>query len=209
MGATQFRQRDPRVDVLRGLALLTIFIDHIPADSLNRLTLHNFGFCDAAEVFVTLAGFSSMLAYGKVFQRDGVRVALRKIAFRCARIYLFHVSLLLTTLGVVLVWVNHNHLAPKTIARILEAPVEGLAHGLTLRALPRYLDILPLYIVLLASFPLIYIAVRRSPLLTLCASALVWAGANLFPSLDLPNWIDGQGWYFNPFAWQFLFTIGV
>lgn len=209
VGAPKISQRDPRVDVLRGLALVTIFIDHIPDDLLNKLTLHNFGFCDAAEVFVVLAGYSSMLAYGKSFQRDGARVALRKIAFRCARIYLFHVGLLLTTLGVVLVWIRHNQLAPKTIARILGAPMEGLAHGLTLRALPHYLDILPLYIALLAAFPLIYVAVRRSPLLTLCGSALVWTVANAFPSLNLPNWIDGQGWYFNPFAWQFLFTIGV
>jgi hypothetical protein len=46
------------------------------------------------------------------------------------------------------------------------------------------------------------------PLLALGASALVWLAANLLPSLNLPNWIDGQGWYFDPFAWQFLFTIG-
>ena len=201
-------QRDPRIDVLRGLALLMIFVDHIPDDLLNRITLHNFGFCDAAEVFVLLAGFSSMLAYGKSFQRDGARTGLRKIALRCARIYLFQIGLLLTTLGVVLVWTNHYHLTPTIIAPILGRPVAGLAHGLTLRALPSYLDILPLYIVLLAAFPLIYAAMRQSPLLALAGSAAVWAAANLFPSLDLPNWIDGQGWYFNPFAWQFLFTIG-
>jgi hypothetical protein len=39
--------RDPRIDVLSGFALIMIFVDHIPADKFNRLTLHNFGFCDA------------------------------------------------------------------------------------------------------------------------------------------------------------------
>jgi hypothetical protein len=194
--------------VLRGVALLTIFVDHIPDDLLNQLTLHNFSFCDAAEVFVLLAGFSSMLAYGKSFQRDGIGTTLRKIAARCARIYLYHLGLMLTTIGIVLGRLRYHHLAPETIAPILEAPLKGLVHGLTLRALPHYLDILPLYIVLLAAFPLIYIAIRRSPRLALGMSALVWLAANEFPSLNLPNWIDGQGWYFNPFAWQFLFTIG-
>ena len=200
--------RDPRIDVLRGFALIMIFVDHIPADKFNRLTLHKFGFCDAAEVFVLLAGMSAMLAYGKIFQRDGTRAGLKKIALRCARIYLFQIGLMLTTLGVVFVWSRRHHMTPKIIAPILGAPVAGLAHGLTLGALPQYLDILPLYIVLLAAFPLIQAAARRSVPLALGGSALLWLAANLFPSLDLPNWMNGQGWYFNPFAWQFLFTIG-
>src|ERR1700743_2832614 len=56
-------RRDPRIDVFRGLSLLMIFIDHIPQNALGVTTLHNFSFSDAAEVFVLLAGFSSMLAY--------------------------------------------------------------------------------------------------------------------------------------------------
>jgi hypothetical protein len=26
--------------------------------------------------------------------------------------------------------------------------------------------------------------------------------------INLTNWLDGEGWFFNPFAWQFLFVIG-
>jgi hypothetical protein len=33
--------------------------------------MRNFGFSDAAEVFVLLAGFSSIMAYGRVFEREG------------------------------------------------------------------------------------------------------------------------------------------
>jgi hypothetical protein len=68
--------------------------------------------------------------------------------------------------------------------------------------------ILPLYIVLLAAFPLIDIAIQRSQPLTLGGSPLIWVAANLFPSRDLPHWINGQGRYVNPFAWQFLFRVG-
>jgi hypothetical protein len=33
--------------------------------------MHNSGCSNAAEVFVLLAGFSLILAYGKVFESDG------------------------------------------------------------------------------------------------------------------------------------------
>ncbi len=206
--ASPSRQRDLRIDVVRGLALLMIFVDHMPNDLLNRVTLHNFGFADAAEVFVLLAGYSAMLAYGRSFQRDGAVRGLRKVAMRCARIYLFQAGLLLATFMVVEGWSLHYHMKAVIMAPILGAPVKGLAHGLTLSALPSYLDILPLYVVLLALFPLVYVGLRRAPLLALAVSALVWAAAGQFHQLNLPNWLDGKGWYFDPFAWQFLFTIG-
>ncbi len=206
--AAPTRRRDLRIDVIRGLALLMIFIDHMPSDLLNRVTLHNFGFSDAAEVFVLLAGFSAMMAYGKSFQRDGAVRGLRRIAARCARIYLFQAGLLLTTLLVVYGWTTYYHMQPTTVARILQTPIAGLAHGLTLRALPSYLDILPLYVVLLGAFPLVYFGLRRAPWLTLAVSAAIWMAAGRFHSLNLPNWMDNQGWYFDPFAWQFLFAIG-
>jgi hypothetical protein len=193
---------------MRGLALLMIFVDHIPDDKLNWLTLHNFGFSDAAEVFVLLAGVSAMLAYGRAFERDGAAGGLRRIAVRCGRIYLFQAALLLVTLLVVRTWTNHYHFESHIMAPMLAKPVKGLAEGLTLQALPSYLDILPLYVVLLAAFPLVYWAVRRSPWLALGLSAAVWALAGLDPHLNLPNWLDSNGWYFDPFAWQFLFTIG-
>src|SRR5579859_4468276 len=80
-------RRDARVDLLRGIALLTIFVDHIPGNLLGDLTFRNFGFSDAAELFVILAGFSSMMAYGGCFERDGAMPGLRRIAARCLRIY--------------------------------------------------------------------------------------------------------------------------
>jgi hypothetical protein len=202
-------RRDARIDLARGVALLMIFVDHIPDDWLNWITLHDLGFCDAAEVFVLLAGYSTMLAYGAGFARDGVLRNLRRIALRCLRIYVVQAFLLVITLLVVARWTVYFHQSPTIVAPLLLAPLHGVAKGLTLSALPTYLDILPLYLVFLACFPLIYLGTRRLPWLVLACSAGVWALAGLVPGLNLPNWLDGKGWYFNPFAWQFLFTIGV
>ena len=201
-------KRDTRIDSLRGVALLMIFIDHIPDNFANWLTIHNFAFSDAAEVFVYLAGVSSMLAYGKAFQQDGIRNALRSIAMRCVKIYIVQVTLFLVTIGLAVV--RRNAGMPNPIAGpILEAGWSGILRGLSLEALPTYLDILPLYVVLLAVFPLCYALSRVSPWLALSASGSVWVAANLCRSFNLPNMLSAQGWYFNPFAWQFLFTIGV
>ena len=205
-------RRDARVDVVRGFALLMIFVDHIPRNAPALLTLHNFGFSDAAEIFVLLAGYSSMVAYGGLFRRAGVRPTLARIAGRCVRIYAFHAGLLLATLVIVRVWMDLTGLEPRFgVKPLLDMGLwPGLLRGLALNALPNYLDILPLYIILLALFPLIYFGVRRGVWGVLALSGTVWMAANFDHSLNLPNAaaVD-DGWYFNPFAWQFLFVIGV
>ena len=199
--------RDTRIDVLRGLSLLMIFVDHIPPNVANWYTLHDFSLSDAAEVFVFLAGTSSMLAYGHAFRRDGIAAGLCQIAARCARIYAVQAMLFLVTMGLAAVRRQAGY--PNPIAGpILDAGWLGILRGMALDALPTYLDILPLYIVLLGLFPVVYALSRVSPWLALAASGAVWLEVNVRQNLNLPNMLSGDGWYFNPFAWQFLFTIG-
>jgi hypothetical protein len=200
--------RDPRVDVLRGFALLTIFVDHVPHNSLSLVTLRNFGFADAAELFVILAGFSSMMAYGRCFKQRGVCAGLRRIGARCLRLYAYQVALLLALLGIIMSWREYSGFGEPELSRLLNESGKVLLHGIQLRAQPSFLNILPLYIVLLLLFPLLYAGMRVSPLFTCAASASLWAIANFEPKFNLTNWLDGQGWFFNPFAWQFLFMIG-
>ena len=196
------------MDVLRGFALLMIFIDHVPGNLLSNVTLRNFGFSDAAELFVLLAGFSAMMAYGGSFARDGVLTGLRRVFLRCVRLYLFQVGLLVAVLLVVGTWLHHFGVQPESGAPFLHSGLNGFRHGLTLQAQPASLNILPLYIVLLGLFPVIYGLIWIGPIFALLASAALWAWVNIDPSINLTNWLDGNGWFFNPFAWQFLFVIG-
>jgi len=198
--------RDSRVDALRGMALITIFIDHLPNNLLSAVTLHSFGFCDAAELFVLLSGFSSMVAYGGSFDRDGALVGLRRVVLRLVRLYLFQAVLLLVVLAGA--WLNRFDSGPYWAVPYLRGGLNALRHGLTLQAQPPSLNILPLYIILLGLFPLIYGLIRIGPSVALLASGALWLGVNLDPSINLTNWSDGSGWYFDPFAWQFLFAIG-
>ena len=48
--------RDLRIDACRGIALWCIFLNHVPDNVGSWLTLRNYGFSDAAEVFMFLSG---------------------------------------------------------------------------------------------------------------------------------------------------------
>lgn len=208
MPSTSRTQRDPRLDVLRGLALLMIFVDHIPADVLSQGTMHNFSFCDPAELFVLISGMSAMLAYGKAFERRGAAAGFSRLLRRWIRLYVFQLALVLVTLGVVFLKTQYLHAGSKLMQPFLNAPASGILQSLALHAVPAYLDILPLYLVLLGMFPLIYAGLKTSIWLTLAASTALWMIANWVSWLNIPNWAYGGQWPFNPFAWQLLFTIG-
>ncbi len=64
---TPASKRDTRLDVLRALALLMIFIDHVPGQPLEHWTMKNFGFSDASELFVLISGIAVALAYGRKY----------------------------------------------------------------------------------------------------------------------------------------------
>jgi len=88
---------------------------------------------------------------------------------------------------------------------LAEAPYRAMLEALLLNFQPAYLNILPMYVVLLASFALVLPLLRR-PWILLGLSAGIYILTRTF-GWNLPSWTDG-GWYFNPLAWQLLFVIG-
>ena len=63
--------RDLRLDFFRGIANWWIFLDHIPNNVINWVTPRNYGFSDAADLFVFISGYTCMIAYGGVLQSQG------------------------------------------------------------------------------------------------------------------------------------------
>ncbi|RFD18523.1 OpgC domain-containing protein [Komagataeibacter melaceti] len=208
--ATPRHRRDHRVDALRGVALLMMCVDHIPQNVLNRFTMRNIGFADAAEVFVLLAGYASWLAYGRAFGTRPVSTVLMRIGRRCWQLYVYQIVLVVVCVSTIRIW---RHFWPVPVD-FLEPE---LAHGLdsvwrvlSLVALPGNLNILPLYIVLLLGFAPLYALLRGvGTSVVLGMSGAVWLVVNVDPRLNFPNWLDPDGWYFDPLAWQFLFVLGV
>ena len=70
--------RDVRLDLFRGLALWFIFVDHVPTNIVSWLTVRNYGFSDATEIFVFISGYTAVIAYGRMLERQGwLRAAAR------------------------------------------------------------------------------------------------------------------------------------
>ncbi|WP_181301128.1 OpgC domain-containing protein [Bosea sp. 124] len=210
-GAPPRLERDARIDVIRGLALLIIFINHMPGNVISAYMPHNFGFSDAADAFVLLAGVSATLAYGGLIERRGLGVGALKIGARVWTLYIAHIAVFIIVCGVVAAAVtrtqNPLYVEAINIQPFFRDTFDALVDALTLRYQPSYLDILPLYIVLLALFPLIFLAVRISPAGALVVSLAVWQAA-LALGLNFTN-VHAAGWFFNPFAWQVVFTLGI
>ena len=62
-------ERDLRLDLFRGLALWLIFLDHIPSNAVSWITIRNYGFSDATEIFVFISGYTAAFVYGRAMQR--------------------------------------------------------------------------------------------------------------------------------------------
>lgn len=203
--------RDARIDVIRGLALLIIFVNHMPGNIVSSMMPHNFGFSDAADVFVLLAGVSATLAYGRLIESRGLSVGLLKLGGRLWTLYIAHLAVFILVCGIVAAAVtrtqNPLYVEAINIQPFFSDTFEALLDALMLTYQPNFLDILPLYIVLLAAFPAIYLAARRSPILTVAASLALWQAAVAF-GWNFPN-ARNSGWFFNPFAWQVIFTLGI
>lgn len=203
-------ERDPRIDFFRGLALIFIFWDHVPDNPFGQLTLRNFGFSDAAEVFVFLAGYAAVLAYGRVAERDGMLVAGVRILRRVWVLYVAHIFLLTLLMGIVFVANNHvetrDMIHSMGLEYFVNHPQQALADELMLRFKPNLTDPLPLYVVLMLALPLILPWLLRKPLYVLVLSVALYMTVPLF-GLNLSAY-EGGLWYFNPFAWQLLFVLG-
>lgn len=202
--------RDLRADVLRGVALWFIFINHVPGNWLGLVTIRNFMMADATEVFVFLAGYAGGIAYGLLMLREGWFFAAARVMGRVGTLYVAHVFLFV----VFTAQVGFSAQALDRAAYLDElqmdafgtAPYEALVQALLLFFQPAFLNILPLYIVLLAMFAAAMPLLWR-PRLLLAVSVVLYAVVRLL-GLNLPSWTGG-GWFFNPLAWQLLFVCGV
>jgi len=204
-------QRDLRLDFFRGLALIFIFIDHIPENIFSYLTLQAFQFYDAAEVFIFISGYTAALVYGRTLALQGPFFAMAQILRRAWQLYVAHIFLFMIFIAEVSYTVttfnNPMYNDEMRVADFLEEPHIAIVKALLLQFQPTFLDILPLYILLLVIFPVILLGLRLQPLLVLIPSFLLYAVVQVI-DLAVPAYPEGHVWYFNPLAWQFLFTVG-
>lgn len=202
--------RDLRLDLFRGVANWAIFINHIPNNVVTWLTNRNYGFSDGADLFVFIAGYAAAIVYAKSMLTQGFAAGATRLLERAWQLYVAHVLLLVIHLAAV-GWAaqiyQESHLLDEfNVASLVDHPIPTLTQGLLLKYKPLNLDVLPLYIVLLAACPLVLWLMLRRPDVAIAGSLVLYFAARHF-GWNLPGYPSGV-WYFNPFTWQLLFMFG-
>lgn len=205
-------ERIDAIDFWRGIALATIFINHIPGNILGNFTPRNFGFSDSAEAFVFLSGLSVSLAYGSRFETGDILLAVRSLVKRAVRLYQVHLILTVTALvlfGIAAAITGQDSLLGEHgRGTPFSDPLRGTLGILTLTHQVGYFNILPLYVVFMVLAPALFVFGLHDRWKMLGLSAALYAITRAI-GINIPSWPDEGFWYFNPMAWQFMFALGM
>ncbi len=204
--------RDMRLDLARGVMLLIIFVAHVPNNLWADYIPARFGFSSGAEIFVFVSGIASGIAFGGTFLKRGFAAGTVRIFKRIGQLYAAHLGTLLVLGGGALLIDRATGGQVMTLRYDLEwlrnMPMDGIIDYATLRYIPAFFDILPMYVILLGLIIPAMLLARASPLAVLACSGLLWLTMQVTPLHFPGNPVTGGIWYFNPLAWQFLFFLG-
>lgn len=204
--------RNTTIDFWRGLILVFIFVNHIPGNLIEHVTPRNFGFSDSTEAFIFISGLSVALVYAPRLPQGDFFGVVKRCFKRAFDLYRMH--LLLTAGAIVLFSVGYE--LSEEIGLIEEhgrnTVFADTARGITgiilLGHQLGYFNILPLYIALMFWAPMVLILARIHVGLALGVSGGIYVLARM-GLLTLHSWPEPGTWFFNPFAWQLLFTLGI
>ncbi len=199
------------VDFWRGLALVMIFINHIPGNVLSAYTLRNFAVCDAADLFVFLAGWSLSYATNRQGSPDTAPKLVGRLVWRAFDLYSAQLAITLLAVAM-LATAAHTMQNPLFLewhnaGPAFYDPVRAVTGMALLSYQLGYFNILPMYVVLLLMAPVFLLAARASRWLALALSLSLY-GWCLTTGLTMPSWPSDEQWFFNPLCWQLLLLSG-
>ena len=176
--------RDLRLDLFRGVANWAIYLDHIPDNVVNWITTRNYGFSDAADLFVFISGYTASFVYARMMLERGFIVGATRLTKRVWQLYVAHIILFviyIASIGYVALRFSDPEIINEfNVAACVDNAIETLRQGLLLKFKPVNLDVLPLYIVLMGLFPPVLWMMLRKPELTMMASIALWLVARQF-----------------------------
>lgn len=206
--------RDPRLDFFRGIAMLIIFIAHVPDNLWANYIPARFGWSDATEMFVFCSGFAAALAFGSTFHKANFAYGTMRIGYRVWQIYVGHLTMFIFIATLVLAMTGlldgeRDYVSQLNLTWFFDHPAQALVGLFTLTYVPNYFDILPMYIGALVLVPAVMALSRIHPWVAMGFVAAVYAGVHLFGWM-LPAHPENHTipWFFNPLAWQLLFFTG-
>jgi hypothetical protein len=206
------RVRQPNaIDFWRGAALIMIFVNHVPGNIFVPLTLRNYALCDAAELFVFLAGWSMAYVAGPPARPTAFPLVKGKFLQRAGEIYVW--QLVTTSIAVGLLAVAASATQNPLFYEWHNAgtaffdPGRAALGTVLLSYQIGYFNILPVYIVLLLAAPVMVILYRWHVAALIGASIGLYLLAATF-RLSPPSWPTTDPWYMNPLSWQVMLVMG-
>src|SRR5260221_1751646 len=147
------RGRDLRLDLFRGVANWAIYLDHIPDNVVNWITTRNYGFSDAADLFVFISGYTASFVYARMMLERGFIVGATRLTKRVWQLYVAHIILFviyIVTIG----YVAQRFSDPEIINEFNVAvrgrqPLQTAPLGFVLHVKPVNLHLPPVCIVLM------------------------------------------------------------
>ena len=211
------RVRDWRLDVLRGLSLAFLVVNHTSLQTpLSHVTQGLFGFVSGAEIFVILAGFVLGSVHRRRYEHDGWWEVSKRLWRRSSKIYAASLGASVFVFGAL--FIPLFSFQTVAVEGFLGSEGDGYRHDgkldfairfLTLNTGPWPISILALYVMLLFAAP---VAVRflawgrAGTIVLLSISVGFWALAQTAVLPGIP--VQGQH-AFPVWAWQFIFVIGM
>jgi hypothetical protein len=199
------------IDFWRGLALVFIFINHIPGIYYSRFTHANYSLSDSADLFVFLAGWALRYMVGAPGRQQPTWYVVLRLGGRALTLYAAQILITMIAIailaGTAILLNNPLLLEWHNAAAVFQEPVSTHIGLALLTHQLGYFDILPLYVVLMMMAPGFALIDRFAPHFVLPTSLLIY-GLTLGFQIGVPTWpVEGE-WFFNPLAWQLIFVLG-
>ncbi len=216
--------RDLRIDLMRGIAVVFVVLNHVNLPSLFQLgSQETIGVVSGAELFVALSGVVLGVVYRTRIERTDVLDATGALWRRAWLLYRTALVVVLVVFLVTLVpgvegrvvtsftdeGTGQTYGLYPNVERLLDYPVPGfvLRDILLLRLGPYQFNVIGLYVVLLALAPLLLAALRRRLVLPLlAASAGLYAWGLVHPTRIIGTQFEDP---FPLLNWQVLFVLGL
>ncbi len=151
---------------------------------MNWITNRNYGFSDAADLFVFISGYTASLVYARMMLDHGFIVGATRLFKRVWQLYVAHIVLFvlyLVSIGSVALYFNNSEIVHEfNAAGLVSHPLEILSRGPAAAVKPLNLDVLPLYIALMAAFPPVLWLMLRKPDLVMLLSLALYLAARWF-----------------------------
>jgi hypothetical protein len=147
-------------DILRGILLLMMIVDHSPSQ-LRLFTDQPLGFFSTAEGFVFVSAFLAGMIFRRRTDKAGFAAARSATIGRAGRIYRAHLLTVCFAFVIGSFCLSEFPGVGNLLGQYLQNPVAALVGSVVLLFRPPLMDILPMYIWFSFLTPLAFLAAKR------------------------------------------------